>query len=71
MPTPGRKPLRYTLESAVNGGSRFKSPTDNQPGRSFRDPQGKIHVVPNKALRRVGKKAKAERKGKSLDLRSK
>ena len=62
------RPIRYTREAANNSQS-FKSVTDNQPGRTFKDPNGGTHLVPDKNLNRVGKKAKNATKGARLNLR--
>lgn len=54
-----RRPLRYTKAAATEGSSRFKSVTDNSPGKSFKDPTGKWHKVPlvgRKNKRAQGKK---------------
>jgi hypothetical protein len=65
----GSKPIRYTRMAAVEGSSRYKSITDNQPGRTFKDPRGGLHTVPDKCLNRVGKKSKGADKGARLNLR--
>jgi hypothetical protein len=65
----GSRPLRYTRMAAVEGSSRYKSVTDNQPGRAFKDPCGGLHIVPDQNLRRIGKKSKIADKGARLNLR--
>jgi hypothetical protein len=65
----GSLPIRYTRMAAVEASSRYKSVTDNQPGRTFKDPRGGLHLVPDQNLRRIGKKSKIADKGARLNLR--
>jgi hypothetical protein len=66
----GSKAIRYTRMAAVAASSRYKSVTDNQPGRTFKDPRGGLHIVPDKNQGRIGKKAKIADKGARLNLRN-
>lgn len=43
-------------------GKKSTKGTDNQPGKSFKDPQGKYHMVPDQSLGRVGKKRRVREK---------
>lgn len=48
------------LPAGKKGGASAKAGGGNEPGKEFRDPQGKLHVVPRKTR---GKAQTSKRRG--------
>lgn len=50
----GVRPVFETGQTAT--GQSYKSTTDNSPGKAFKDPRGKVHIVPRKSLGKASRR---------------